>query len=438
MDKDSSTLSGGVALSLSSVIGATAGLLGWVVSTRLVEPAEVGRAAQFVSAFLMVAGATQLNLGVGLLRWIPKAGRSAGRIVWWALLAIMTLAAGGGLAYALALPSIPDSAAGGESFEVGVLLFVAAATGWGAFAVHDFVLLALGRPWWTVWRNALFAIARIGLLVGLAGLGAQGIALSWVGPIVVWILAGSLLLAVLIRRGDRRSQAAALPSRRDVLGFLGPTAVAQLGTVLLYNQVTVLVTARFGPETGAQFFIVWQAATVVDLAATFFLNSLVVAVARHPDRGDVLAAAARRQLLVLFLPVLAVGAAVAGPALDLVFGRAYAAAADVLRLLMLGLAFRLIVLHELGVRQALGRAVAFARLQLASTVLVAGAVVVVPVGHGTVSDLLPVAGSYVAIQAICAAAVLGSSAARRRSAKTTPRALVNQHPLTPLLKAGCR
>jgi O-antigen/teichoic acid export membrane protein len=104
---------------------------------------------------------------------------------------------------------------------------------------------------------------------------------------------------------------------------------------------------------------------------------------------------------------------VAAPALELVFGAPYAEAADVLRLLLAGMAFRLIVLHELGVRQALGRAMGYARLQLTSTVLVTVVVIVVPVGDSTVADLLPVAIGYVVVQALCMLAVLALPAFRR-------------------------
>ena len=108
--------------------------------------------------------------------------------------------------------------------------------------------------------------------------------------------------------------------------------MAQIGTSLLYNQVTVLATERFGDATGAKFFMAWQAVTVVDLSATYFMNSLAVGVAREPQRAAELAAVARKRLLMIFLPLLAIGCVVAGPALWLVFGPEYAEAADVLRL----------------------------------------------------------------------------------------------------------
>jgi O-antigen/teichoic acid export membrane protein len=135
-------------------------------------------------------------------------------------------------------------------------------------------------------------------------------------------------------------------------------------------------------------------------------------VAREPHRAGELVAAARRRLLVLFLPALALGAALAGPLLSF-FGAAYAEAAGVLRLLLLGLAFRLVVTHELGVRQALGRGEGFARSQLLSTVLVLVVAIIVPIAAGGVAALLPIAIGYIVVQVAFAAAVLVFPAARR-------------------------
>jgi O-antigen/teichoic acid export membrane protein len=266
-----------------------------------------------------------------------------------------------------------------------------------------------------VWRNALFAVIRLGLLIlfAVVGLGGQGIVLSWALPIVVWIVVGSAVIAVLARRVSWRSCGGALPSRRTAVAFLGPTAVAQMGTSLLYGQVTVLATERFGDATGAKFFMAWQAVTVVDLSATYFMNSLAVGVAREPHRATELSAVARKRLLLIFLPLLAIGCVVANPALWLVFGPEYAEAANVLRLLLLGLAFRLLILHELGVLQALGRGFAFARLQLISTVLVVLVAAVVPVGESTIDGLIPVAIGYIAVQVVCAAAVVLAAARSR-------------------------
>jgi hypothetical protein len=101
----------------------------------------------------------------------------------------------------------------------------------------------------------------------------------------------------------------------------------------------------------------------------------------------------------------------------LVFGPGYAEASRILQILMIGLVFRLVVVHELGVRQAAGAALAFSRLQLVNTLLVLAVVAVLPtppVGSTTDSALLPIALGYLAVQVLSAAAVLVPPALRRR------------------------
>jgi O-antigen/teichoic acid export membrane protein len=126
----------------------------------------------------------------------------------------------------------------------------------------------------------------------------------------------------------------------------------------------------------------------------------------------------------LFLPALAVGIAVAGPALA-IFGENYTAAAPALRVLLLGAAFRLVVVHAIGLRQAIGDAIGFARLQWVTTVLVLVLVLVVPTGLGGGGALLPVALGYLGVQVAAAGWLLvtgrrGTPGATRKFHVTSP------------------
>src|SRR6476619_3795977 len=105
-------------------MGSVAGLLGWVVSTRLIDPSEIGRAAEVVAAILMIGGVAQLNLSVGILRWLPGAGRFTARLSWAGMLTVIPLGAFAALVCVLVLPSIGATAAGGLPWWVGAGLFV--------------------------------------------------------------------------------------------------------------------------------------------------------------------------------------------------------------------------------------------------------------------------------------------------------------------------
>ena len=417
-NRENGGIGDGLALSISSALGSVAGLLTWLIAAWIMPQEQVGMATEFVSAFQLIGGVAQLNLGVGLLRWLPNAGRLSTRLVWGSLLLIMPLSGLVGLIYGIIVPSIAETASGNGSFGAGLVLLVLACAGWGVFVVHDFIVVALGRPWIAVWRNGTFAIVRIGMLLLLgSAYAAEGMVLSWVIPIVIWIAAGSGVVWWLTRRYASAHRGGTLPSRANMARFLGPTALAQLGNALLYNQVPLLVNLRMGNEAGAAFFICWQAVTVVDIAAVFFMNSLAVHTAREPHRAAELARAARKRMLLLFLPVLALGAVLAHPVLS-ILGAGYAAAAPALAILMIGLAFRLIVVFDLAQRQARGDGMGFARVQLTNTGLILAVTAFIPLStFGAVpldTLLMPIVLGYVVVQALCALFLLARPVLRRR------------------------
>ncbi|MFP5071383.1 lipopolysaccharide biosynthesis protein [Pseudonocardia nantongensis] len=408
----------GLALSLCSAFGSVAGLLVVLISTRIMPQEEVGKASEFVSAMQLIGGAAQLNLGIGLMRWLPGAGRRSVRLVFGSLLLIMPLSGLLGLVYAVIVPSIADTAGGG-SFGWGLLLFVLACAGWGVFVVHDFVMVAIGRPWVAVWRNGTFAVVRIGLLFVLgSAFAAQGLILSWAVPVVLWVAVGTVMLWFMTRRFAATGGPGVLPARSTMVAFLAPTALAQMGNAALYNQVPLLANLQMGNEIGAVFFIIWQAVTVVDMAATFFTNSLAVQTAREPHRAEELARLARRRMLLLFVPVLALGAALGYPVLS-VLGAGYTAGAPALAVLMVGLLFRLIVVFELARRQADGDGMGYAKLQLLNTGLVVGFAFVVPLPDPATTPMslvmLPFVLGYLGAQVLCALGLKFLPAWQRRS-----------------------
>jgi O-antigen/teichoic acid export membrane protein len=413
-------LSDGLALSISGAVGSLAGFASWLIAARIMPQESVGYASAFVSAFLLVAGVAQLNLDSSMMLWMPKSGKRAPTLYWRSHAVIIPACGIVALLYVALIPSIArDGTYAGGPTALGVGLFAVAAIGWGLWGVHDFSLIAVGRPWWAPYRNIAFAIVRIGLLVALgASLGSFGIVLSWVIPIAIWGVFSAGLGGWATRRFARDAQDSWLPQRPEVVKFLGPTTVGHWGTVLLFNQVTVMVTERFGPVPGAAFFIAWQAVMVIDIAAQRFMQSLSAQLARDPEHAEEHVRSSRRRLFVIFTPAILIGIALADFGLQ-IFGPGYAEASNVLRVLLIGALPRLLIAHELGRRQAAGDGMGFARLQLVSTLLVIGVVVFVPItatltgGTFPVAALMPVAIGYTVTQALCAAAVVVLEMRRR-------------------------
>lgn len=421
-----SALSDGLALSVSGAVGSLAGFASWLIAARIMPQESVGYASAFVSAFLLVAGVAQLNLDSAMMLWMPKSGKRAPALYWRSHAVIIPACGIVALIYIALIPSIAtDGTWNGGPAAVGVALFAVAAIGWGLWGIHDFSLIAVGRAWWAPYRNIAFAVVRIGLLVALgASLGSFGIVLSWVIPIAIWGVVSAGIGGWATGRFARNAHDAWLPQRPEVVRFLGPTTVGHWGTVLLFNQVTVMVTERFGPVPGAAFFIAWQAVMVIDIAAQRFMQSLSAQLARDPEHAEEHVRSSRKRLFVIFTPLVLIGIALAEFGLS-IFGPGYAEASNVLRVLLIGAIPRLLIAHELGRRQAAGDGMGFARLQLVSTLLVIAVVVFVPISAVTaggtfpVAALMPVAIGYTVTQALCALGVVGLELRRRAALRRT-------------------
>jgi hypothetical protein len=402
-------LGDGRVLAVGSALGAVGGLACWVLAARTWAPAELGRVVAVVALVAVAGCAARPDRGAALVHRLPAAGRRAGRVVVRSLAAAVALGAGAGAVLGLLVPgpaatlSELSAGRGGGTGWLGVFLVAAAAAAWAVGGVHAGVVVALDRPGWAVAHVGVLVASRAALLGAAAILlggqaSAAGLAAAWLVPVLLWALPGSVAVAVLARRHARR--AAAVPPPQ----VLGPTALARFGATLLHHVPPLLVVLGAGPAPGMLFFVAWQAVTAADLVAVWVLG--------RP------AGASRRRLLVTVGPGLLVTAVLAGPLLAL-FGPGYAAAADVLRVLLLGAVFRLVVVHELGAREAAGRAWSSARLHLCTTVptllAVGGAVVAVALaGHPAVpapdlaAGLLPVVIAYALVQVACAGAVLVS------------------------------
>ncbi len=421
----------GRVLAAASAVGALGSLACWLVAARTLPAAELGRAVAVVALVAVAACAARPDRGVTLVHRLPAAGRRAGRVAVRSLAAAVVLGGGAGAALALLVPGPaatptgpPVGAVAGVPWP-GVLLVAAAAAAWAVGGVHDGVAVALDRPWWAFAHVAGVVAARAGLLVAAAaapgtgvggGVGGGDLAAAWLAPVLLWAVPGAVAVAVLARRHARR--VGGVPAPRP----LGPAAVARLSATLLHHVAPLTVVLAAGPGPGMLFFVTWQVVTAVDLAAVWVLG--------RP--GGV----SRTRLLLTLGPVLALVALLAHPLLA-VFGPEYPPAADVLRVLLLGAAIRLVVVHALQERAAAGRVWSSARLHLCTAVpallaagvvaAVVGAVVgavlggPVPAAAGVAPPgaapalLLPVAAVYVLVQVACAAAVLASRPARRRA-----------------------
>jgi O-antigen/teichoic acid export membrane protein len=324
------------ALILAELLTSGLGILFWAVAARLYGTEDVGRGSALVAAMLTLANFAQLNMPIGILRFLPASGARAASLVRLAYAITAAVATALGLAFVVVAPAVSERLRFLSELPQLSVAFVIGVPLWCIFALQDSALTATRRTPWIPVENGLFSLMKVVFLVILAG------SLPTAGVMVAWLLAMVLTLPpvnyYLFTRVLPRRAAAGQTGRPLVFGDIARFVSADyVGTVLAHSSTTalpLLVVSLLGAEANALFFMAWTVGTALTLIATNTGYSLTVEGAMDEQR---LAEHGRRALRrCLQLVVLGAGAvALLAPWLLAVFGPEYGAAAGLLRLLAL-------------------------------------------------------------------------------------------------------
>ncbi|RCS94881.1 hypothetical protein CIK61_12445 [Brevibacterium aurantiacum] len=308
---------------------AVLGLVFWIAATTLYPVADVGRATTAVNTGTVLASIANLSMGPLLERFLPASGRLRGRAVAFALTgsAIFALLLGGGYAWWMPGTALFASAWERVGFALAVVVLA-------AFALLDSVLIGMHRARWVALKNVGHAVAKLGAIVLLAGVGG-GMSLvgSWIVTAVAAVGVAEAGLWLTRSRWNGRNTDPALPRRRELAQF----GVVSLGWMLAQALPgiaipTIVITAA-GVDDAAYYNIAW---TIV--AASLMMTSLVtgpfVAAASKP--GANVGALVRSFALVLcgVSVVRGIGVGVVGPIALHLYGSEYAEHGSELLILM--------------------------------------------------------------------------------------------------------
>ena len=328
------------------IMGTTAvtSLLGfafWIVAARVLEPAEVGRAAALVSAMLFVSIFT--NLGIGQVFVSRLASRTAGGewslTVTTGLAVVAVVSLLGGAAATVLLPTLIPALKGG----LGVWAFVLLPVGVAATACSlclDFVCIAERHAKLAFVRNSVAAVLRVAA-IGIAALGpldgATWILAIWVGSfLLIDVFAVTRTLPALGHdfeptlagwRGELTEM------RHLIAGHQTINLGAQASTYLL----PVLVSAQLGVTENAYFYTTFMLSSALFFIAPAISNALFAEGAHHPERlGEDLRRAVKYILILAGPPAVVLLAA--GPRILEVFGPVYSEEGATLLAILVGAA----------------------------------------------------------------------------------------------------
>lgn len=401
------------ALMAATVLTSALGMAYWAAAARLYDTETVGRASAVVSAMLLVCNASQLNLSIGLMRFLPVSRGHERRLVATAY----SVAACAGFLIAgvflLVSPQVSKQLRFLSDSGFLSLLFVFGVVIWVVFALQDAVLTGIRATLWVPVENLVFGVLKLALLVAFASTATAGILGSWVLSMIVMLVPVNwLIFRRLLPRTTPAVEPDEMPAPRTMAKFVGGDYV---GTLLSHASTTalpLLVIAMAGPKENAVFYVAWTLSYALDFIATGTASSFLVEGAAQQDAVDGYRKAAARRATLLLLPVVAGVSIFAGPVLG-VFGPEYREARWAVVLLSLAAVPRLFLLLRLADFRVQRRVATVVRLQALSCVMMLGlSATVLHLGAGSEG----VAAAWLVTEVVVLAAAL--LAGRRHAAPT--------------------
>jgi O-antigen/teichoic acid export membrane protein len=370
-------------LMLSTGVSAVLGLGFWLVAARYYSEEAVGQGSAAIAAMRLLASITATTMIGAVVRFVPRAGRATGPLVWRAYVASSVVVVVAAVVFLLTLDLWGASYAPLGTPAAGVL-FVAACVAWALLTLQDGVLTGLRKAEWVPVGNAVFSVGKLILLAVFASaLPVLGIFVSWAVAIAFSTLPlGWLIFRRLIPRQAAADHDVEPPKAREMGRFLAGDSLGALFSLAMINLLPVMVAVRFSAAENGFFYVAYTVGGTMEFMAINMASSLTAHASHDPRRlADGVRGALRRMTLLLVPVVLVL--VVFAPQILAPFDADYAEhGSTALRLLAIGALPRIVVELYIGVLRVQGRTGVLAAVQgtMCTLVLGSAAVLFAPTG----------------------------------------------------------
>jgi O-antigen/teichoic acid export membrane protein len=306
-------------------ITTAAGFLFVVICTRLYSQKQVGYATALMGALALATAIADLGMSRTILRFLAKSTTKSQDLVT-KLLLVSGASLVIGLAFSLCFHAVGIK----QANLVTALLFTAAVLFGTTKTLFDNVFIASRASEGTLIESTLFSLTRLIFPIIVVGSGFIGIfSANLVGAVV------AVIASVLLLRGRQGFRFIRKPSRQSMEGKWGFTLGSWTSDLIGGLPVTILpviVVARLGPAAGALWFVSMQIVSFL-LAVSSSINQAMFA--EMANATGSISHFIKQALLAMYGLLIPLSAAVfvLAPTILAIFGPAYVAAEQTLRLM---------------------------------------------------------------------------------------------------------
>lgn len=291
----------GIWVVLGLISASALGLGFWVLATRLFSTSEVGIAGSLVSLSLLGAAFSILGFEAGIVRFAPRVQHPRA-LIRTVLGVTGLLAAGVGLVLPLFVVSAGNIDAGLLWPLFGLSIVLTISTSW-VFALNG-SFLAAGKAQFTAAGALGAGLLKIGLILAIVPAGVVGLVAAYALSLVAFVVAGLLLVP---RLWPKENPTGTPHSLREVATLSLGNWISTFGTYLPGLVAPALILLAYDATAAAFTFLAIQVAEILTYGSEALAKSLFAHGSREDRLSRSLAARVRNRILLLLLPLVALG-----------------------------------------------------------------------------------------------------------------------------------
>ncbi|MGH1493822.1 MAG: lipopolysaccharide biosynthesis protein [Acidimicrobiales bacterium] len=332
----------GLSLMTGTVLTSALGLVFWILAARLYDTSQFGLNTTAIYTMTMLADVACLGLRMGVVRYLPRAGKRTVKTIIWSYGLVFLASAATAAVFLAGLNWWAPRLLELRSSLLLFAFFVVSTSFWALFMLQDGVLVGLRKAPWVPAENTLFGILKIVLLFPLASLSPTlGIFWAWTLPVFPIVFGISAMIAKLAPKHATKTSTVASGEPeaelklREIMSFSLADWVSSVARLAALGVIPLMVLATLDDTATAYFQAAWL------IGFTVFALSLNVAYALLAENSYERDKARRNSMqavalgLALTVPIVVVGG-LGAPWLLQIYGADFAANSTwTLRLLLL-------------------------------------------------------------------------------------------------------
>jgi O-antigen/teichoic acid export membrane protein len=308
-------------LMLTTVLGAAAGFVFWIVVARLYPVAAVGRASSLLSSVALLSYFSLFGLSSTLVRHLPVSSHPDEDIST-AVSIVAIAAAVVSTAFALLIPVAAPQLAFVRADPLHVVVFAVLGAGAALNLLTDSVFIAFRATRINLVINGvLMSAVKLALPAAMVAAGAFGI---FTASGVASVASAAVSVAVIRRRLKVHVRPhVSWDMLRATFGYSLSSYISSSLNLVPQIVLPIVVLQELGPAAASTYFVAFQIANLVNSASYAIGESLFAEGSHGQSRLAPLAVRAAAAMTGVTVPVVLLVTVLAGPLLRL-FGAEYA------------------------------------------------------------------------------------------------------------------